>query len=178
MEESEPHRLEVLSLQPALEVLGMMEEREPPAHLKSRLLSRIMAEPSADEQERGGSEGLLSGLGVPLTRMTTIKKDELAWEPLGEDGAFFKTLSIDREGKRVTMLLRLEAGYSYPAHVHRGLEEVYVLEGDLQGPDFSLEKGDYHLAPAGTRHGMQHTINGCLLLLRGPLHDTHPSNPV
>ena len=71
----------------------------------------------------------------------------------------------------MTMLVRMEAGSSYPQHIHDGPEECYVLQGDLRVGDEVLGRGDYQRAAPGSRHGIQSTENGCLLFIVSSLTD-------
>jgi hypothetical protein len=48
-------------------------------------------------------------------------------------GIFCKILAADAERDRVTMLVRLLPGVSYPPHTHAGIEELHLLDGD-RGP--------------------------------------------
>ena len=53
----------------------------------------------------------------------------------------------------------------------RQLERVtvraVVLRGDLQMDDLDIRAGDYHEAPAGSRHGRVSSTGGALIYLRG-----------
>ncbi len=42
-----------------------------------------------------------------------------------------------------------------------------VLRGDLQMDDLDIRAGDYHEAPAGSRHGRVRSTGGALIYLRG-----------
>jgi len=70
------------------------------------------------------------------------------------------------------MMVRMAAGTSWPAHIHAGPEECYVLAGDLRVGELHMHAGDFQRAEAGSRHGVQSTEGGCTLLLVSSLHDT------
>ena len=93
------------------------------------------------------------------------------WEPTGVPGIEARRLLVDGRRERVSMLVRMAPGSSFPAHVHNGDEECYVIQGDLQVGDLTMRAGDYQFAPAGTRHPMQSTEQGCLLLLASSTKD-------
>lgn len=98
--------------------------------------------------------------------------NERAWEPTGVVGIEAQRLFLDPAADRVTMLVRMAPGTSYPAHVHGGPEECYVLEGDLSvGDELEMRAGDYQRAEAGSTHPVQSTRGGCLLLLTSSLRD-------
>lgn len=93
------------------------------------------------------------------------------WEETGVEGVRMRSLFVDEANDRVTLLVRMDAGASYPSHRHGGAEECYVLEGDLSGPGFEMKAGDYQRRAAGTVHGTQLTRDGCLLFIVSSLHD-------
>jgi anti-sigma factor ChrR (cupin superfamily) len=88
------------------------------------------------------------------------------FEPTSIAGIEALRLRVDESADRVTMLVRMAAGTRYPAHVHAGAEECFVVEGDLHvGGDLVLNAGDYQRMEPGTRHPVQSTRGGCLLFL-------------
>ena len=144
----------------------------PPAHLKTRLNAvmkkRQQNEPAAPKKV----EQLWTRWPETIVKeaQTIIHADEVAWEPLGK-GLHVKNLFVNRAEQRVTMLVKMEAGGSYPPHVHFGPEECYVLSGDFYGENFSMKAGDYQFASKGSKHGVQSTKNGCVILITSSLND-------
>lgn len=91
-----------------------------------------------------------------------------AAEPDWEDaapGLSYKVLARDVENERVSMLVRLAPGAVYPPHSHAGVEELYLLDGELFIDDRKLFPGDYNRAEFGT--GDQHVWSerGCTCVL-------------
>ena len=76
-----------------------------------------------------------------------------------------RRLFVDRAAQRVTMMVRMQPGASYPAHRHAEAEECFVLSGDLWTGSVRLHAGDYQRAEQGSRHPLQSTEGGCVLLL-------------
>ncbi len=66
--------------------------------------------------------------------------------------------------------MRMDAGAKLPAHRHHGVEECFVVEGDLVDGDLVLRAGDYVRYDAGTVHSPS-TRNGCLLFVTASLRD-------
>ncbi len=64
-----------------------------------------------------------------------------------------------------SVLMRFEAGASFPAHEHPGGEELLVLTGSIRLGDAVLEQGDYQWTPPGEIHDVQ-SETGALLLIR------------
>jgi anti-sigma factor ChrR (cupin superfamily) len=84
----------------------------PPASLQARLAARI-----ADETGKPV---------LPPPRQWS----EPDWEQVAP-GIECRLLATDTERHRVSMLVRLAPGASYPAHTHAGVEELHLLDGEL-----------------------------------------------
>jgi anti-sigma factor ChrR (cupin superfamily) len=80
-------------------------------------------------------------------------------------GISCKLLSTDVEMDRVSMLVRLSRGVSYPPHQHASVEELYLLEGELWIDDNKLSPGDYNRAERGTSDQRVWSPTGCMCLL-------------
>lgn len=100
-----------------------------------------------------------------LPKFTTLAAADGDWEPIDFPGIEVRRLFVDEAADSVTMLIRMAAGASYPAHRHAGHEQCLVLAGDLRIEDRVLHAGDFQLAPSGSLHGVQSTENGCTLLI-------------
>ena len=150
---SEKARVEVQSLQPVMNLLGAVAgEAEPPASLRQRLKVKAREDRNQLASRAPGQAEI-------------VQNAELPWQPTPFEGISFKTLYMDRRDKRVTMLVRMNAGCVYPGHIHHGLEETLVVAGDIYTDGLSLTKGDYHRAESGSRHGDLFTNQGCVILL-------------
>ncbi|MDM7914131.1 MAG: cupin domain-containing protein [Candidatus Eisenbacteria bacterium] len=100
-----------------------------------------------------------------------VRSDDVPWRPLDEpgvQGVFVKVLRRDPVARRArTILLKFEAGTTYPAHNHPSGEEVYVLQGDITLGKDRLRAGDFlYTAPDG-KHAV-HTEGGCVILVVVP----------
>jgi anti-sigma factor ChrR (cupin superfamily) len=80
-------------------------------------------------------------------------------------GISCKLLSTDVEADRVSMMVRLAPNTDYPPHRHAGVEELYLLEGELWIDDRKLEPGDYNCAQPGTSDQRVWSETGCMCLL-------------
>src|SRR5204862_3254229 len=63
-------------------------------------------------------------------------RTESEWEEVAP-GISCKLLATDTEKDRVSMLVRLAPGVAYPPHRHAGVEELYLLHGELMIDDKS-----------------------------------------
>ena len=85
-------------------------------------------------------------------------------------GVEISQISRDPERERHTTLIRVAAGASIPGHRHGGLEECFVLQGDVTDGVDKLAGGDYVRYETGSEHELS-TVGGCLLLVNASLHD-------
>ncbi|MBE9128983.1 MULTISPECIES: cupin domain-containing protein [unclassified Coleofasciculus] len=95
---------------------------------------------------------------------------DVHWEPHPIPGVKVAKLYVDMEQRQLSALAQLEAGVHYPLHRHAGVEEVFLLEGDLVVGQKKYEKGDYIRSAPGSTHN-PHTEGGCLFFLRTSLDD-------
>ena len=119
----------------------------PSASLQKRLASRIAAETGSDPV-------------LPAARAW----NEPEWEEVAPE-IFCKILATDTQHDRVTMLVRLMPGVSYPPHTHAGVEELHLLDGELWIEDRLLYPGDYNLSPRGASDQRVYSETGCTCVL-------------
>jgi quercetin dioxygenase-like cupin family protein len=156
-----------------LSELGRASEVAPPPGLRSRLLAAAAGAarsgpgrgaPGRDDKQVWrrwkGDAGARARGGLHI-----IRAAEGDWERTAVPGVSVKPLSVDPDRRYVTMLVRMEPGSSYPIHRHAGAEECLVLQGDLEVGGETLHAGDYQHADEGSRHAVQSTEKGCLLLI-------------
>jgi len=76
-----------------------------------------------------------------------------------------KLLATDADRKRVSMLVRLAPGASYPPHTHAGVEELHLLDGELWIDERKLVPGDYNYGPPGGSDERVWSETGCTCVL-------------
>jgi hypothetical protein len=76
-----------------------------------------------------------------------------------------KLLATDTKRHRVSMLVRLAPGASYPAHTHAGPEELHLLDGELWIDGRKLGPGDYNYGGPGTGDESIWSETGCTCVL-------------
>jgi anti-sigma factor ChrR (cupin superfamily) len=86
------------------------------------------------------------------------------WEAVAP-GIECKLLATDAGRHRVSMLVRLAPGASYPAHTHVGSEELHLLDGELWIDDRKLFPGDYNYGAPGEGDERVFSETGCTCLL-------------
>jgi anti-sigma factor ChrR (cupin superfamily) len=141
------HELETLRPVADSFVLWPRDILRPPASLRERLARRIAAETGESPT-------------VPPLRQW----NEPAWEEVAP-GIFCKLMATDTKTHRVSMLVRLMPGIEYPPHTHAGLEELFLLDGELWIDDRKLYPGDYNRAEAPSGDKRVWTETGCTCVL-------------
>jgi anti-sigma factor ChrR (cupin superfamily) len=142
-------RREVESLRPIIDrfVCWPTDVLRPAASLQQRLARRIAAE--------NGKQTM-----VPPGRQWA----EPEWEQVAP-GIECKLLATDAERQRVSMLVRLAPGASYPAHTHAGVEELHLLDGELWIDERKLRPGDYNHGAPGASDERVWSETGCTCVL-------------
>ena len=142
-------RQELESLRPIADSLvgWPTDVLRPSTSVRARLAHRIAAETGTDPV-------------LPARR----EWKEPEWEEVGP-GIFCKILATDTERDRVTLLVRLLPGVSYPPHTHAGVEELHLLDGELWIEDRLLYPGDYNYGQPGTSDTRVYSETGCTCVL-------------
>jgi anti-sigma factor ChrR (cupin superfamily) len=142
-------RRELESLRPVVDgfVCWPTDVLRPTASLQARLSLRIAEE-----------------TGMQPVPPTAPRQAEPAWEQVAP-GIECKLLATDAERHRVSMLVRLAPGASYPAHSHAGVEELHLLDGELWIDERKLIAGDYSHGAPGTNDERVWSETGCTCVL-------------
>jgi len=141
---------EVESLRPVLDsfVSWPTDVLRPTTSLQTRLAFRIAEE--TGEQ--------------PVLPPPAPQWSEPEWEQVAS-GIECKLLATDTERHRISMLVRLAPGASYPAHTHAGIEELHLLDGELWIDERKLFPGDYNYGAPGAGDERVWSETGCTCVL-------------
>src|SRR5436190_11618861 len=123
----------------------------PTTSLQERLARRIA--------EATGKEPVL-----PPARPDKQTWSEPEWEEVAP-GIDCKLLATDTERHRVSMLVRLAPGASYPAHTHAGVEELHLLDGERWIDEKKLVPGDYNYGAPGAGDERVCSERGCTCVI-------------
>lgn len=102
-----------------------------------------------------------------------VRNNQKEWQPLIEKGIHYHGIAVislryDEAAQRsTTILLKFEAGATYPYHNHPAGEEIFVISGEATLESATLSSGDYLYTPPGFKHSVT-TKTGCTLLLMIP----------
>ena len=112
--------------------------------------------------------------GVEVSAAPAAKWAEPEWEDVAP-GIVCRILANDTARDRVTMMVRLAPGMTYPPHRHAGTEELHLLDGELWIQDRKLLPGDYYRAEAGSEDTRVWSETGCTcVLITSPSDSLHP----
>jgi len=131
--------------------------------LKDRLLKRISREAAA--HERDFPAGRPSGADEVLPGVIAVRSGAAEWIQTPVAGVAYKVLGRDPGQGRTTRLVRFSPGMRYPRHRHVGVEEIYIIEGELCVNGASLKTGDYCRSEAGTEELGTFTDVGALAMV-------------
>jgi anti-sigma factor ChrR (cupin superfamily) len=146
-------RRELESLRPLVDrfVAWPTDVLRPTTSLQGRLAKRIA--------EETGKQPVL-----PPERTAAQRWSEPDWEQVAP-GIECKLLATDAERHRISMLVRLAPGASYPPHTHAGVEELHLLDGELWIDERKLCPGDYNSGPPGASDERVWSETGCTCIL-------------
>jgi len=135
-------------------------ELAPPASLWDKVERRV-----AEERRQVAAEARESMLRALPSGSLLVRAASGGWRDTSVAGVRCRVLHEDAAQDRRTALYQMDPGAVYPAHVHGGVEECYVLSGDLSHGEVVMGPGDYQRVEAESRHLRQATRDGCLLLI-------------
>jgi anti-sigma factor ChrR (cupin superfamily) len=141
-------RREVESLSGVVQIFAAWptDVLRPAASLRERLAQRI-----ADETGK-----------APVLSASAWTEPE--WEQVAP-GIECKLLATDDVRHRVSMLVRLAPGASYPPHIHADIEELFLLDGELWIDQRKLLPGDYNFGAPGAGDDLVWSETGCTCVL-------------
>jgi anti-sigma factor ChrR (cupin superfamily) len=93
----------------------------------------------------------------------------LEWREI-DPGVQAKVLYKDEETGAATVLFKFAPGTQAPLHEHTGLEQTYVIEGELEDHDGVVTAGNFAVRQAGSVHAASSKV--------GSLHLAFFSKPV
>jgi anti-sigma factor ChrR (cupin superfamily) len=138
------------------------------ADLKDRLFDRLGLEPV---------EAVPTTLpeSPPDLKMFAIRSADLDWQPRRIEGVQAVVLFRDEITRTQHLVVKAAAGVVYPLHQHAGIEEIYMLEGELIIDDQVYLAGDYIRSYPNSIHA-PFTNTGCMFLIRACIDDNYDEN--
>jgi mannose-6-phosphate isomerase-like protein (cupin superfamily) len=131
---------------------------EPDKSVKSRIMKSIRNSEKSRTQASNESQPMTSVPGFKFT-----DSHQGTWRELPCGGARIKELSTTSQ---VSMfLLEMDPGARLPPHHHEGVEEGFLISGDLQMSGKKIEVGGYMRAESGSQHPEVYSEEGCRALM-------------
>ena len=142
------------------------------ADLKQRLFDRIAA--TGDEllgtnpTDTSSNPQLASQSAAPSEPTVVVRSADLEWHPYQTEGVEVAILFLDPVTRMCTAIVKAADGIIYPLHQHRGIEEIYMLEGELEIDGQVYVAGDYirsypnSIHPPATTKGCKFSIRACI----------------
>lgn len=135
------------------------------ADLKDRLFDRLGLDPVEAVPE-------IPPELPPDLKMFAIRSVDLDWQPRRIEGVHAVLLFRDEASRTHSFLVKAAAGVIYPFHQHEGIEEIYMLEGELILDDEVYLAGDYIRSYPNSIHAPS-TTTGCMFLIRACIDDNY-----
>jgi anti-sigma factor ChrR (cupin superfamily) len=154
-------------------------DKVPSAGLKSRLFNTLGCPlpPQQSLNQRSTAEPSLTSASDDDFRTVLetlfVRSQERVWQPQGTPGVMVSILHTDPIKREIIGLLKAEPGVQYPNHRHAGIEDIFMLEGDLVVAGAVYRQGDYIRSAPGSGHG-PHTTGGCMFFFRTSMDDEYP----
>jgi quercetin dioxygenase-like cupin family protein len=142
-----------------------------PIDLKNRLFDQLGFAPAEVNPTPA------SAAKIPVASFSpffTVRSKELEWIPHLVPSVKVAILHSDEERRERVGLLEADPGMVYPSHRHGGVEEIYMLSGDLELEGITYYSGDYIRSVAGSSHGIARSVTGCTFFFRSSMDDEYP----
>jgi anti-sigma factor ChrR (cupin superfamily) len=156
-------------VEPAMRTLSdMTQPQQPPADVRAAILARLGLRGEApagelhDHDDAHEHAPVSAGVAAGIT---VLRAGTGRWTRTGLRGVRMRTLLADRTANRRTILLDMAPGSELPDHSHAGIEEVYMVRGDLHIAGQVLREGDYIRVERGAEHGVPRTEGGCVCIV-------------
>ena len=114
-------------------------------------------------------------LNADFSKRVVVTPDD--WEWRSSPVAGVERMMLDRIGDevaRATSIVRYAPDSSFPAHVHGGGEEIFVLEGEFADEHGRYPAGTYIRNPIGSRHSPRVGPTGATIFVK--LHQFDPGD--
>jgi hypothetical protein len=135
--------------------------------LKNRLFQRL------DLPELGESEDSEPPVLENPGSFFSIRAQDMQWEPQPTPGIEIAWLRKDIVQREAVGVLRAGPGVQYPLHRHAGVEELFMLAGDLVDGETVYGPGDYIRSERESAHA-PYTEQGCMFFFHTSMDDDYP----
>jgi ChrR Cupin-like domain len=100
----------------------------------------------------------------------TVRFQDIKWQAHSVPGVKVSILYTDVAARRISGVLKALPGMKYPLHRHAGVEEMYMISGDLTIGTGVYGAGDYIRSHPGSAHAPQ-SRDGCMFFFNTSMDD-------
>lgn len=136
------------------------------ADLKDRLFDRLELDPV------NAIADIPPATFTAEPEMFAIRSGDFQWQPHRMPGVEIVVLFNDTVNRMRSLVVKVAAGVTYPLHQHQGIEEIYMLEGELDLSGEIYLAGDYIRSSPNSIHAPS-TNTGCMFLIRACMDDNY-----
>jgi ChrR Cupin-like domain len=105
-------------------------------------------------------------------QFSSVRFQDIAWQSHPVPGVEISIFYTDPISRRTSGILKASPGMKYPLHRHGGVEEIYMISGDLIIGNENYGAGDYIRSHPGSAHYPQ-SRNGCLFFFNTSMDDEY-----
>jgi hypothetical protein len=132
--------------------------------LEGRLFDALGLEPPEDVSARSKDAKENSFLSVRF--------DDIEWQAHPVPGVEVSIVYTDSIAQRISGVLKAAPGMQYPLHRHAGVEEIFMISGDLRMGTEVYGPGDYVRSSPGSVHA-PHSQDGCVFFFNTSINDDY-----
>jgi quercetin dioxygenase-like cupin family protein len=149
--------------------VGLLPYAAPPMPMAIDLKDRLFDRLNLASIE---TEAISSPAIAPDLATFAIRSEHRQWQPHRMPGVEVVVLFNDTVSRMRSLLVKVDAGIVYPLHQHHGIEEIYMLEGELDLLGEIYLAGDYIRSAPNSCHAPS-TNTGCMFLIRACMDDDY-----
>jgi ChrR Cupin-like domain len=132
--------------------------------LKGRLFNTLGLAPPEDVSS--------SPETAPDHPLLSVRFQDIEWRVHPVPGVEISIFYTDPIARRISGVLKAEPGMEYPPHRHGGVEEIYMISGDLRIGTEIYGAGDYIRSNPGSVHAPR-SQDGCMFFFNASMSDVY-----
>jgi hypothetical protein len=102
----------------------------------------------------------------------SIRFQDIEWQAHPVPGVEVSIFYTDSIAQRISGILKAAPGMQYPLHRHAGVEEIFMISGDLRMGTKIYGSGDYIRSRPGSVHA-PHSQDGCMFFFKTSINDDY-----
>jgi ChrR Cupin-like domain len=102
----------------------------------------------------------------------SVRFQDIEWQTHPVPGVEISIFHTDSIAQRISGVLKAAPGMQYPRHRHAGVEEIFMISGDLRMGTEVYGPGDYIRSRPGSVHA-PHSQDGCMFFFNTSMNDDY-----